>query len=126
MSSLRAVLFSIFAYYALLMLDTIVKILGLGILGYGNIWFQSAGLILMFVLGIFFLFVAVFNLPTYQTLFSFLCILVFCIYFFEFHLSTFFIGEREVLTKTPFITVAIMLGSNLLTFPLRILRYRND
>ena len=124
LNSLRAVLFSLFAYYAILLLDSIVKILGLGVLGYGNIWFHATGLILMFLLAICFLFIAVFNAPTYQTLFTFVCILGFCIYFFEFYLPTIFFGEKDVLIRTPYIAIAIMIGSNVVTLPLRIINYR--
>ena len=124
LSSLRAVLFSAFVYYAYLMLDSIVKIVGFGILGYGNIWFHITSLFLMFILAIFFLFIAVFNAPTFQTLFSFACIFAFCVYFFEFYLPSVFIGEKDVLTKIPFIAIGIMIGSNLLTVPMRIYKYK--
>jgi hypothetical protein len=124
LNSLRAVLFSTFVYYAYLMLDSVIKILGFGVLGYGNIWFHATSLILMVILSVFFLFVSVFNAPTYQTLFSFACIIAFCIYFFEFYLPTIFIGEKVVLTKIPFIAIAIMIASNVLTIPLRSVRYK--
>lgn len=124
LSSFRAVLFSLFAYYAILLLDTIVKVLGFGVLGYGNIWFHATSLILTFLLAICFLFIAVFNAPTYQTFFTFLAILGFCIYFFEFHLPTFFIGEKDVLIRTPFIAIAIMIGSNIVTLPFRLIRHK--
>jgi hypothetical protein len=126
LNSLRAVLFSLFAYYAILLLDSVIKVIGFGVIGYGNIWFQATGLILMFLLAISFLFIAVFNAPTYQTLFTFACILVFCVYFFEFHLPTIFIGEKDVLTRTPFIAIAIMIGSNIVILPFRIIHYKRN
>ena len=124
LTCLRAVLFSVFAYYAILFLDSVIKILGFGVIGYGNIWFQATGLILMLLLAITFLFIAVFNAPTYQTLFTFACILAFCIYFFEFYLPTIFIGEKDVLIRTPFIAIAIMIGSNIISLPFRLIRYK--
>ena len=124
LNSLRAVLFSMFAYYAILYLDSIVKILGFGVLGYGNIWFHATGLILMFLLAVCFLFIAVFNAPTYQTFFTFICILGFCLYFFEFYLPEFSIGERDVLFKTPYIAITILIGTNFITLPLRIINYK--
>ena len=119
LNSLRAALFSVFAYYSYLYLDSIVKVLGFGVLGYGNIWFHATGLILMLLLSISFLFIAVFNAPTYQTFFTFICIIGFCIYFFEFHLPIFFIGEKDVLIRTPYIAIAILIGTNILTLPFR-------
>lgn len=124
LNSLRAVLFSLFVYYAILLLDSIVKILGFGVLGYGNIWFHVTGLFLMLLLAISFLFIAVFNAPTYQTFFTFACILAFCIYFFEFHLPTSFIGEKDVLIKIPYIAIAILVGTNILTLPFRFVLYK--
>ncbi|MHA1112157.1 MAG: hypothetical protein ACTSRE_13700 [Promethearchaeota archaeon] len=124
LGSLRTVLFSLFVYYAILYLDSIVKILGFGVLGYGNIWFHVTGLILMLLLAVSFLFIAVFNAPTYQTFFTFICILGFCLYFFEFYLPEFSIGERDVLFKTPYIAIAILGGSNIVTLPFRVINYK--
>jgi len=120
---LRGVLFSVYVYYAILFLDSVVKILGFGVLGYENIWFHAVSLILMLILAVFFLFIAVFNAPTVQTLISFICIVGFCIYYFDFYLPTIFIGEKDVLIKTPFIAIGILIGTNLLTLPLRMLKY---
>jgi len=124
MYSLRGVLFSLFTYYAILFLDSVIKVLGFGVLGYGNIWFHATGLILMLLLATCFLFIAVFNAPTYQTFFTFICILAFCLYFFEYHLSVFSVGERDTLFRSPYVAILILVGTNLITLPFRIIKYK--
>jgi hypothetical protein len=123
-NSFRGTIYSVFVYFAYLFMDSIVKVLGFGVLGYGNIWFHATGLLLMLLLTIVFLFIAVFNSPTYQTFFTFICIIAFCVYFFEFYLPTISFGERDVLFKTPYIAIVILIGTNLITIPFRIVRYK--
>ncbi len=91
---LRAILFPVLAYYGLLFWDTVVKVGFLGILGYGNLSYQLAPIILMAILGSFLLVGSAFVAPTRASLVAFCAIVIYTMYYLQVEALT-FIGEDD-------------------------------
>ncbi len=80
---LRGVFFVIGCYLGFIFLDTSIKILFLGVYGYGNISFHITSCILLLVLGIELIIGAVFVAPTLKSITTFIVMLTLFIYYFE-------------------------------------------
>lgn len=78
---LRGGVFIIFGVFSLVFIDTNLKILVFGIIGYGNIMLHMTSIILTFVLAIEFLFVSTFVAPNRKGLSTFGIIVSYFIFF---------------------------------------------
>jgi hypothetical protein len=67
----RGILFSIYAYYGFLLLDTVLKIGFFGIISYSNISYHIGSLILMVIFGVMIMIGTVFSAPTKKTIIIF-------------------------------------------------------
>jgi hypothetical protein len=90
----RGILFAALAYYGLLFWDAVIKVGFLGILGYGNFSYQLAPLILMAILGSFFLVGSAFTAPTRASLVAFGAIVIYSMYYLQVEALT-FMGEDD-------------------------------
>jgi hypothetical protein len=79
---IRSGIFAAFSYWAMMFLDAFVKILLLGQMGYGNIGFQLAPVILALVSGIIIIFACVFSAPTKKGIITFAVIIGVYAYYF--------------------------------------------
>ena len=116
-----------YSFYGILLLNTIVKTLFGGLLDLSNYWFYLMGLILLTLLAAILLVSGVFKAPTWHTLISFLAILGFTIYYFEFYLE--FqpgIDKFELVTIPMLLSVCVFLGTTFLTLPLRIMKAKRE
>jgi hypothetical protein len=73
---LRGLLFSVFTYWALISFDSLIKILFLGQIGYGNIGYYLFPVFLALISGILILIGSVFVAPTRKTILGFIFILI--------------------------------------------------
>ena len=80
---LRAIFFVIGCYLGFIFLDTSIKILFLGVYGYGNFTFHITSCILLLILGVELIIGAVFVAPTLKSITTFVVMLTFFIYHFE-------------------------------------------
>ncbi|MHA1522314.1 MAG: hypothetical protein ACTSRK_19245 [Promethearchaeota archaeon] len=111
---------AMYSYYGILLCNTIVKTIFGGILELTNYWFYLMGLVLMTLLaGILFI-SGVFKAPTWSTLYSFLAIFVFTLYYFEFYLEARSIDETKLITIPMLMSIGVFLASNILTLPFRL------
>ncbi|MHA1765565.1 MAG: hypothetical protein ACTSVK_04820 [Promethearchaeota archaeon] len=120
----KGIIGAIYSYYGILLLNTIIKVIFGGILSYGNFWFYLMSILLLSVLAAYLLLSGVFKAPTWHTLFSFLAILAFTIYYFEFYLEYREINKYELLSIPMFMSIGVFLGTMLLTLPIRIMKAR--
>ena len=112
---------AMYSYYGILLLNTVFKTLFGGLLDLSNYWFYLMGLILLMLFAGILLVSGVFNAPTWQTLFSFLAILGFTLYYFEVYLeSQPGIDKFELVTIPMVLSICVFLGTFLLTLPIRI------
>jgi hypothetical protein len=86
-AGIRALIFSVLTYYALLMFDVIIKVGFLGLVGYGNIQYHIAGLILFGILGTVILIGTVFTAPTVKTIITFILDMGIYIYYLWFNFA---------------------------------------
>jgi len=111
---------AMYSYYGILLCNSIVKTIFGGIFELTNYWFYLMGLVLMTLLAGMLFLSGVFKAPTWSTLFSFLAIFAFTLYYFEFYLETRSIDETELITIPVLMSIGVFLGSNILTLPFRI------
>ena len=121
----KGIIGAMYSYYGILFCNTIVKVIFGGILDYGNFWFYLMSILLLSILTGILLVSGVFKAPTWHTLFSFLTILAFTIYYFEFYLEYREIDKYELLSIPMLISIGVFLGTVLLTLPLRIMKARH-
>ncbi|MHA1745706.1 MAG: hypothetical protein ACTSWW_06885 [Promethearchaeota archaeon] len=118
---------AMYSYYGILLLNTVVKTLFGGLLELSNYWFYLMGLILLTLLAGILLVSGVFKAPTWHTLFSFLAIFGFTIYYFEFFLEVQpGIDKFELVTIPMLLSIGVFLGTTLLTLPIRIMKMKNE
>ncbi len=98
---LRGLLFAILPYFGLLFWDTVIKVGFLGILGYGNLSYQLAPLILIAILGSFLLVAAAFVAPTRASLIAFGAIIASTLYYLEAYVLTLPPDEGEQVFYMP-------------------------
>jgi hypothetical protein len=118
---------SIYSFYGILLLNTVVKTLFGGLLDLSNYWFYLMGLILLTLLAGILLVTGVFKAPTWHTILSFLAISGFTLYYFEFYLE--FqpgIDKIELVTIPMLLSIGVFLGTNLLTLPIRVMKVRRE
>lgn len=118
----KGMLGAMYSYYGILLCNTIVKVIFGGILELSNFWFYLMGLVLMTLLAGMLLVSGVFKAPTWSTLFSFLAIFAFTLYYFEFYLAVRSIDETELIIIPMLMSIGVFLGSFLLTIPFRIMK----
>ena len=115
---LRGGLFTVFAYFSILFMDTFVKIAILGVIGFGNIGYQLMPLLLALISAMIFLFAAVFNAPTKQGLVSFTSLIIFYGGFFWFNHLTQFDESDGIYTPILYVFI-IQIGMAVVSFLLR-------
>ncbi|MHA1673298.1 MAG: hypothetical protein ACTSYI_06695 [Promethearchaeota archaeon] len=116
----KGIVGAMFSYYGILLCNTVVKVLFGGLLELSNFWFYLMGLMLMTLLAGMLFLSGVFKAPTWATLFSFLAIFAFTIYYFEFYLEARSIDETKLITIPVLMSIGVFLVSVALTLPFRI------
>jgi len=118
---------AMYSYYGILLLNTVFKTLFGGLLVLSNYWFYLMGLILLTLLAGILLVSGVFKAPTWHTLFSFLAILGFTIYYFEVNLEVQpGIDKFELVTIPMLLSIGVFLGTTLLTLPIRFMKMKRE
>lgn len=121
----KGIIGAMYSYYGILLCNTIVKVIFGSILDYSNFWFYLMSILLMSMLAVILFVSGVFKVPTWHTLFSFLAILAFTIYYFEFYLEYREIDKYELISIPMLMSIGVFLGTVLLILPLRILKARH-
>ncbi|MHA1273135.1 MAG: hypothetical protein ACTSQS_06820 [Promethearchaeota archaeon] len=83
---LRSIVFILFTIFSFMFIDTNIKILIFGIIGYENIYLHLASIILTFILGTEIIIGSTFVAPNRKGLIGFSAVLISFIYFWEFYL----------------------------------------
>src|SRR6056297_885191 len=113
---IRGIIFMVFTYWAILLLDSIVKILFLGELGYGNINYHITPLIFGIIISTVIIMGCVFNAPTIKTLLAFVGISIYSIYYLEVLIEVGESGEMDAFFAPLLGNLYILLGINLVFF----------
>ena len=87
---LRGIFFIIICYFSFIFIDTSIKILFLGVYGYGNITLYLASCVLLLVLGVEIIIGVVWISPNIKSLSTFIVMLILFIYQFEIERVVFF------------------------------------
>ena len=111
---IRALVFTVYTYWSVLLLDSFVKITFLGIIGYANFSYHLAPMLLALILGIVMILGIAFVAPTLKSIISFLGVAGYSLYYLEVIANQAGRGELEMLYQPIVWGISITVGVNLL------------